>query len=143
MDIAEVENRELGSVAIVVYVAMLGATVTGQLVGIVADGVLGARALWVPCSLSVLLEGVVGARYGAARSREPLTAARCLRVSGWYSGLLLVLSVPLGLWIVAARPASGAHPRWTLHDAALALGALAFATVARAGLMSLFSPRRR
>jgi len=143
MDIAEAERIELGSVHVVVYAAMLGATVTGQLAGITIDSALASRSLWVPCALSVVLEALVGARYGAARAGQRLTAARSARVAACYSALLLAISAPLAVWIVASSPVSQAHPSWTLVDVAVALAALAAATVARAALMVVFSPRRR
>src|SRR5579863_1306298 len=143
MDIAEVERIELGSVHLVVYAAMLGATVIGQLLGIVIDTALTSRNLWLPCGLSVTLEAVVGARYGAIRAGQALTWARSARVSVSYSSLLLAISVPLAAWIIAARPASGAHPSWTLVDVAFALAALAAATVARTTMMVVFAPRGR
>jgi len=143
MDIAEVERIELGSVHIVVYGAMLGATVAGQLAGIMIDSTFASRNLLVPCALSVALEAAVAARYGAARAGQPLSAARSARVSVCYSAMLLAVSVPLAAWIIASRPVSSAHPSWTLVDVALALGALAVATAARTGLMVVLAPRRR
>jgi len=143
MDVAEVENIELGSVPLVVYAGMLGATVTGQLAGIMIDSAFASRSLWVPCAVSVALEALVGARYGAARTGRALGLARCARASATYSAMLLVVSAPLAAWIIAARPVSSAHPSWTLVDAAVALAALAAATVARSALMAVFSPRAR
>jgi hypothetical protein len=143
MDVAEVERIELGSVHLVVYAAMLGATVVGQLAGIMIDSAFDSRSLWVPCGLSVVLEAIVGARYGAVRAGHALTLGRSARVSATYSTLLLAISVPLALWIVASRPASTAHPAWTFLDVGVALGGLAGATVARGALMAAFSPRAR
>jgi|SRR5580658_1855357 hypothetical protein len=143
MDVAEVERIELGTVHLVVYTAMLGATVAGQLAGIMIDSTFSSRNLWVPCACSVVLEAIVGARYGAARAGQGLTAVRCARVSACYSALLLAISVPLAVWIIASRPVSSAHPSWTLTDVAIALAALAGATVARGALMVVLSPRRR
>jgi Na+-driven multidrug efflux pump len=143
MDIAEVERIELGSVHLVVYAAMLGATVAGQLAGIVVDSTFASRTLWIPCAFSVALEAFVGARYGASRAGQALSAARSFRVSVVYSALLLAVSVPLAMWIIASRPASSAHPSWTITDALFALAALALATLARSALMVVLSPRRR
>jgi hypothetical protein len=143
MDIAEVERIELGSVHLVVYAAMLGATVTGQLLGIVIDSAFTSRNLWVPCALSVAFEALVGARYGATRAGQALTVARSARVSAYYSALLLAISVPLAVWIIASRPVSSAHPSWTLVDVAVALAALAAATIARTAVMVVVAPRRR
>lgn len=143
MDIAEVERIELGSVHLVVYAAMLGATVIGQLLGIVIDSALTSRNLWVPCGLSVALEAVVGARYGAIRAGKALTFARSARVSVSYSSLLFAISVPLAAWVIAARPVSTAHASWTFVDVALALAVLAAATVARTAIMVVLAPRAR
>ncbi len=143
MDVAEVERIELGSVHIVVYAAMLGATVAGQLGGIMIASTFASRSLWLPCALSVVLEALVGARYGAARAGQRLTATRSLRVSAVYSALLLSISVPIAMWIIETRPPSSAHPRWTFADVAVALLALAVATVVRWALMVVLTPRRR
>jgi hypothetical protein len=141
MDVAEVDRLELGSVPIVVYAAMLGATVAGQLLGISVDALVGSRVFWVPAAFSVVLEAAVGARFGAARAGTALDVARSGRVSAMYSVTLLALSVPLGAWIVASRPVAAGHA-WSGASAGIALVAIALLTLVRWGLMVVFAPRR-
>jgi hypothetical protein len=141
MDVAEIDRLELGSVPIVVYAGMLGATVAGQLLGIAVDALVDSRVLWIPAAFSVVLEAAVGARFGAARAGKALDAARSGRVSVTYSVALLALSLPLGAWIVASRPVSVGHA-WSAASAAIALAAMAVLAAVRWGLMVVFAPRR-
>jgi hypothetical protein len=136
----------LGPVPVAVYAAMLGATIAGQLVGISADALaLGRRVMWVPLACSIVLEALVGARFGAARLGRRLKAGECARVSAYYSACLAALSLPLAAWTVASNRGLGGGS--SSHDAARALGtalvALAAATVVRYALMTLVSTARR
>jgi hypothetical protein len=128
-----------GSVAL--YAAMLGGTVVGQLVGIIVDVLLESHSRWIPAVCSVVLEAIAGARLGATRSGGPLSVAQSVRLSATYSGALVAVSIPLAVWVAAARPAlaSGivAHGWPAAFGAVLAV--VAIATVARSGLMVVLS----
>ena len=137
-------------VPIAVYPAMLGGTIAGHFLGVGFDVVaLDAHSMWAPLACSVLLEALIGARYGAARVGHPLTPSQRGRLSVYYSLALVAVSVPLAGWLAASkasRDASVVGP--TPHEIAvwLGLGALGLVayTAARYGLMALFSspPRR-
>jgi hypothetical protein len=138
----------LGGVPAIVYPAMLGATVAGQLLGMALDAaVVGARVVWIPLACSVLLEALVGARFGAARLGQPLTRAQCARLSAYYSACLAVVTLPLWGWTAATRessPSAGvaAAASGLAGYAVLAVAALLVATFARAGLLMLLTPKR-
>jgi hypothetical protein len=135
---------------VAVYAAMLGGTVGGQFLGMAVDTLaLGRRILWVPLACSVVLEALVGARFGASRMGHPLSPAERLRLSLHYSLGLAGLSVPLVLWLAASHASAeqlAAGGGATTHDVLVAAGGtlllLVACTVARTGLMSLFAGRR-
>ena len=128
------------------YPAMLAGTVAGQLVGIGIDAGLGTRTLWIPLVCSVVLEAVVGARFGA-RGGPPLDAQRCARVSWTYSLVLAGVSLPLLVWIAASHAAAVAggvgYSFVTPAHFVGALVAFVAATAARAGLMIALVTRGR
>jgi hypothetical protein len=128
------------------YPAMLGGTVAGQLVGIAVDAAVGSRSLWVPLVFSVVLEAIVGVRYGATRGLA-LGARKCSRVSWTYSLLLAGISVPLVAWIAASHaqsvPGGMGYSFVTPDHLAAALVAFVAATAGRAGLMMALVTRRR
>jgi hypothetical protein len=128
------------------YPAMLGGTVAGQLLGIAVDAAVGSRSLWIPLVFSVVLEAIVGVRYGATRG-QALDARRCSRVSWTYSLLLAGISVPLVAWIAASHaqsvPGGMGYSFVTPGHLAAALVAFVAATAGRAGLMMALVTRRR
>jgi hypothetical protein len=141
----------IGSFPFAVYGAMLVATVAGQFLGIAVDALaIGRHVLWVPLAFSLLLEAVVGARFGASRVGHPLTAPERARLSTYYSVGLVALSVPLAGWIVASKAAPGqqlfAGGDSSLRDVsvsfALVLAAAIIYTALRFALMTLFTRRR-
>jgi hypothetical protein len=137
---AQGELPNVGPVPIVVYVAMLGATVVGQLLGMTADAlIVGRRVVWVPLACSMVLEALVGARLGAARIGRPLTLRECTRVSCYYSTGLAALSVPLATWSLAShQPLAGAtSSRDVIKGLGLLLVWLLAATALRPALMTL------
>ena len=96
---------------VAVYAAMLGEHVGGQFLGMAVDTLaLGRRILWVPLACSVVLEALVGARFGASRMGRPLSPAERLRLSLHYSLGLAVLSIPLVLWLAASHASPAARP---------------------------------
>jgi hypothetical protein len=117
---------------VILYVAMFGATVAGQIGGMLLDALLGQRMLWVPALCSVVFEAIVGARVG-----RPAGIAASARLSARYSAALLAVSLPLAVWVAVEK--SYDVPRVAL----LALAAIAAATVLRAALLSAFSFTRR
>jgi hypothetical protein len=133
----------------VVYVAMLGGTVAGQFLGMAIDAVaVGQRVVWIPLALSVVLEALVGARFGAARVGRPLTAPERRRVTVTYSAALVGVSLPLAAWLAVSKTtgegaspgaafSANAAPLWL---AAALAGAVVY-TAVRYGLMGLFSRR--
>ncbi|HEY8087646.1 MAG TPA: hypothetical protein VIF09_07375 [Polyangiaceae bacterium] len=135
---------------IAVYAAMLGGTVGGQFLGMAVDTLaLGRRILWVPLACSVLLEALVGARFGASRVGHRLAPPERLRLSLHYSLGLAGLSIPLVLWLSASHAsaeqlaaAGGATPGDVLFAAGEVLLLLAACTVVRTALMALFTGRR-
>ena len=136
----------LGSVPIVVYAAMLGATVVGQLLGMTIDAlVLGRHIVWIPAACSVALEALVGARLGSARAGRPLTAAESWKSSAYYSIGLAAISLPLWGWFGLSRSQGGSLSGHAALDAATSLGtvlgALLVATFVRYGLMVLIVRR--
>jgi hypothetical protein len=134
----------LGGIPVVVYVAMFGATLGGQIAGVALDAfVVGRRVLWVPAACSVVLEALAGARLAAARLGHPLAPAQCGRLSAYYSVALAAIAVPLWGWTLLAKaPSASMGPASALPMLALVVGALIAATVVRFALMVLFSPRR-
>jgi hypothetical protein len=135
----------VGPVPVVVYAAMFGATAAGQVVGMIIDVVaIGHRVLWVPLLCSVVLEAVVGARFGAVRIARPLTWRECGRLSAYYSTGLGMVSMPLAVWTLASNPslARGSSARDVIVGIGIALAVLAAATACRQGLMTLLSWRR-
>jgi hypothetical protein len=136
------EDLDLLSGFVVVYAAMLAATIAGQLLGIGLDSLLGSGSIGIPVGLSVALEAVAGARLGAARSGGALTPRQAARISVTYSGALLAISVPLVVWMEAAHTANGGGRAWTPTAFGVAIALLAVATVVRWGLMVVLSRRR-
>ncbi len=131
-------EMDLLSATVVLYAAMLGATIAGQIAGIAIDSVIGAHSIGVPLGCSVVFEAASGARLGAARSGGPLTARQAGRISATYSAGLLAISVPLLGWMEASKRASGAASMWTPGKVGAALALFFVATLARWGLMTLF-----
>ncbi len=125
--------------AAVLYAAMLGATLAGQLAGIAIDALIGSRGFWIPVGCSVVLEAVAGARMGAWRATQRPTLRRVARLSATYSVVLVSLCVPLAVWSSASLPAEArAHVSWTPEHIVVAGGVLALATALRAALMIVF-----
>jgi hypothetical protein len=128
--------------AAVLYAAMLGATLAGQLGGIAIDALIGSRGFWIPAGCSVVLEAVTGARMSARRAKERPTPRRVVRLSATYSLVLVSLCVPLAVWSSASRPVEArAHVSWTTGHMLVAAGVLALATALRALLMIVFVVR--
>ncbi|MDP9037050.1 MAG: hypothetical protein M3O50_19810 [Myxococcota bacterium] len=145
------ERLDFGPVPPMVYVAMFGATVAGQLGGMAIDAVaIGRRVLWFPLALSVVLEALVGARFGASLLGRPLTSSESGRVSIYYSAGLAALSLPLAAWTAVstgmAKPAQDGS-LWSLRAAGVALtlavGVFAGGAVLRQLLMLLVARARR
>jgi hypothetical protein len=134
-----------GWLAIARYPAMLGGTLAGQVGGILIDTAIGTRGLWIPLTFSVLLESIVGARFGGTRGLPRLDRAQCVRVSLTYSFVLLVVSAPLLVWVGASHaeavPGGVGLSFVTPARAAAAVVALAVATAVRAGLMYVLATR--
>lgn len=136
-------------VPLAVYPAMLAGTMAGQLLGMGVDAlVLRTHFVGLPLVCSLLLEALVGARYAAARMGHPLTPPERRSVTIYYSLALVGVSVPLAVWLVAARVSNEGTPAPVVSSTDLALwGAvglvgLAVYTAARYGLMGVFAPRR-
>jgi hypothetical protein len=143
------ERLTLGSIPIVVYIAMFGAFIGGQLAGMALDAVIvGHRVLWVPTACSVVLEAIVGARLAAARLGRPLSTAQSGRLSAYYSIALAAVSLPLWGWTAASQaPHDGSAPGGapmggSAATLGLVLAALAAAAVVRFALLVLFSRER-
>ena len=135
--------KELSDTTIV-YAAMLGATVGGQLAGIFVNISLGWHQLWLPALLSVALEALAAARGSASRRGRPLTSPESLRLSVTYSIGLFVVTVVLGFWTLLARPSGSAPLPLPLSPALLLpvlVVAAALATALRWGLMIAFTPK--
>jgi hypothetical protein len=131
---------QIGSFPVALYAAMLAATVAGQFLGIGVDVLaLGRKALWVPLALSVLLEALVAARFGAASMGRELTGAQRGRLSAYYSLGLAAITLPLAVWVAASDGRSLAP---TVRALAIVLVGFAAATLLRWALMSLFTRRR-
>jgi hypothetical protein len=116
---------------VVVYVAMFGGTVAGQVVGMLLDALLlGRRVLWVPLACSLLFEAIAGARVG-----RPANASASARLSARYSLVLGAVSLPLAAWTAVYKS----------YDLAVVLaftlGVLFAGAFARWGLLALFAPR--
>jgi hypothetical protein len=143
----ETESIELGQVPVAVYAAMLGATLVGQFLGMGLDSVVfGHRVVWVPLAASVVLEALVGARFGAARVGQPLSREQRARLSIYYSGILVLFSIPLVGWIDAAnraRDGAAAAGASTSFSSLVRVGAAAVvaATAARYALFGVFARR--
>jgi hypothetical protein len=125
---------------------MLVGTMVGHFAGMGLDHAVGAHGPWLPVACSVLLEALIGARYGAARVGHPLTRSQRGRLSVYYSLALVAVSLPLAGWLVAAKATREDSPAAPLSSHDLAIGALVLAgglvvcTAVRYGLMSVFSP---
>jgi hypothetical protein len=104
--------------------------------------------MWAPLACSVVLEALVGARYGAARVGHRLTPSQRGRLSVYYSLALVGVSLPLAVWLMAARLSRNPFSDVSVssHDTvwvALAVVGVLVYTAARYGLMALFSPAGR
>jgi hypothetical protein len=140
-------DLQIGPFPVVLYAAMLAATIAGQFLGMGVDALaLGRKVVWVPLACSVLLEAIVAARLGAARLGEEWTSAQRGRLSAYYSLGLAAVTLPLALWIAASDGRSLAPaPMATSHVVealVVVLAAFGAATLLRWGLMSLFTRRR-
>jgi hypothetical protein len=138
----EIGPIELGSFPIAIYGALFGATVGGQFLGIATDALVGRRSLWVPLGCSVLLEGIVGARFTLSRVERTLTVGDWGRLSTYYSLAFAMFSLPLALWTAASRSPQapfGSNSPGPLLGAAL--GILIAYTLLRWGLLTLFGRR--
>ena len=136
-----------GTVLVVICAAMLAGTIVGQFLGMGVDAIaLGRRIVWIPLVCSAVLEAIAGARIGASRLGRPLTTAECTRLTVWYSAGLAALTLPLGVWIVAAHGSAGPSLTMTSGTAAavaLVLAAAVGWTGLRGILMTLLSARAR
>jgi hypothetical protein len=137
------DEVDLLSPTVVLYAAMLGATIAGLIAGIAIDSVIGSRTLGVPLGCAVVFESAAGARLGAAKYRGLLTPRQAAQISLTYSAGLLVFSVPLLGWMEASRTGAGEASTWTPAKVAAGLAVFAAATLARGGLMAAFSRRPR
>jgi hypothetical protein len=142
--LSDTQPIEIAGYPVAVYAAMFGATVGGQFLGVALDSaVLGRHLIWVPALCSVVLEAVVGERYGASRLGRAMTFADRGRLSVYYSVCLAALTVPLVMWTAASRspqaPFGGHDP---MVAVGLCLAILVGLTALRTGLMPLFAKRR-
>lgn len=136
---------KLGPVPVVIYAAMLAATLGGQLVGIAIDVSVGSHGIWIPAACSMVLESVVGARVGAARTGRALTVTESGQVSAYYSIGLLAISVPLVLWtyLAHAREAAAAGEGLNAWWALALPAAFGIAALGRWALMVALTPKPR
>jgi hypothetical protein len=129
------------------YPAMLVGTLAGQLVGIAASAVIGTRTFWLPLVFSVVLEAVVGVRFGGTGAAKKLDRAQCVRVSVTYSLILLVITLPLVAWVGLSHQGAvegGVGLSFlTPAHVAIAFVGLVAATAGRAGLMIALARRAR
>jgi hypothetical protein len=139
------EQLEIGSFPVALYAAMLAATIAGQFLGIGVDVLaIGRKVLWVPLALSVLLEAIVAARFGAARMGHELTRAQSGRLSAYYSLGLGAVTLPLAVWVAASdgrKLDPGLATRDVMQALVIVLAGFAAITLLRWGLMSLFTRR--
>jgi hypothetical protein len=139
---SDVEPILVGGFPIAVYGVMFGGTIAGQFLGMTIDTAVGRHLIWVPLACSVLLEALVGERFGASRLGRALTLADRGRLSGYYSLCLGSLSIPLLVWTAASRrpdaPFGGHDP---MVAVAVCIAVLAGLTVLRVGLMPIFAAR--
>jgi hypothetical protein len=134
---------------VAVYAAMLGATVGGQFLGMAVDALaLGHRLVWVPLLCSVLLEAVVGERFGSSRVGHALTVRERVRLSLHYSLGMAALSLPLVGWLAASHAtpeqlasSGGISSHSVLTVGAAVVAGLVLYTLLRTGLMTLFARR--
>jgi len=110
------------------YAAMFGATLAGQVAGMILDALIGQRLLWLPALCSVILEAVVGARMA-----RPAGAGAAAKLSARYSLALAAASLPLAAWVAAEK---GYDLGYVL---AVGAAAIAAATMVRAALLAVFS----
>lgn len=137
---------QIGPFPIALYVVMLGATMAGQFLGIGVDAfALGRKVIWIPIALSVLLEAIVAARFGAKSLGHELTPGERGRLSVYYSLGLGAITVPLAVWVAASDGKSvrpGGATQGVVEAFVLVLAAYAAITLLRWALMSLFTRRR-
>lgn len=140
-------DLQIGPFPVVLYAAMLAATLAGQFLGIGVDVLaLGRKVLWVPLAFSVLLEAIVAARLGAARLGREWTSAQRGRLSAYYSLGLAAVTLPLAMWVAASDGKSLAPAPMATQDVmkalVIVLAGFAAITLLRWALMSLFTRRR-
>jgi hypothetical protein len=135
----------IGPFPIALYAAMLAATIAGQFLGIGVDLLaIGRKVLWVPLAISVLLEAIVAARFGAARMGHELTSSQRGRLSAYYSLGLAGITLPLAVWVAASDGRSlapGLATREVVQALVVVLAGFAAITLLRWALMSLFTRR--
>jgi hypothetical protein len=123
------------------YVAMVGATLAGQVLGVGAGVLLGTRSVWPPYACSVLLEGIAGAKAAGRR----LDLRESARVSIGYSAATVIVSTILVAWTDVAHTAGA--PRRSFAGAAgfvpRVFLAVVLGTLARAGILTALSRRGR
>jgi hypothetical protein len=129
-----------------VYGAMLAATLVGQFAGIAFDAfALHGHSPLVPLAFSVLLEGIVGARYGATLLGHPLTARDRGRISITYTLALIVVSLPLAAWLSVSGHFPLPHISASTSGVALgvlfAVGLAVLCTGVRFVVMGVFTRR--
>lgn len=128
------------------YPAMLGGTVAGQLLGIAIESAAGSRGLWIPLVCSVVLEALIGSRFGVSKGGRP-DARQCVRISWTYSAILASVSVPLLIWVVASHVSAVengvGYSFVTPLRVGVAVVAFLVATAVRTGLMIALVTRRR
>ncbi len=141
--VVDTERFDLGPFPLAVYGWMFAGTLGGQLVGIVATTAARAHLVWVPALCSVLLEAVVGVRYGTPIDGHALTRGDCGRLSAYYSTGLGILTIPLLVWTAAARSPGSPFGGFDANLVVLlAIAAFAGLAVVRWGLMSVLLQRR-
>ncbi len=138
-------SMNIGPFPVALYAAMLAATIAGQFLGIGVDLLaIGRKVLWVPLALSVLLEAIVAARFGAARMGQELTSGQRGRLSAYYSLGLAAVTLPLAVWVAASDGRSlapGLATREVVQAFVVVLAGFGAITLLRWGLMSLFTRR--
>jgi putative ABC transport system ATP-binding protein len=146
----KLRQRLGGPVPVAVYGAMFAAALAGMLVGVLYGAyVLGATSPIVALVTMVLAETWAGARVGAKRQNRPLTSDQRGRIATWYTVVLTVPLVALGLWLFVNRLPLGLLDRvehlssggvaLSLIGVMIGLGALG---LLRYLLLSVFAPRR-
>jgi putative ABC transport system ATP-binding protein len=139
-----------GPVPVAVYGAMFGAALGGALLGVAYGAfVLGKTSPSVAIVTAILAEALAGARVGAKRQNRPLTSDQRGRIATWYTIVVTLPLVALGLWIAVNKLPMGLLDRIEhLSSGGVALSLLAvLAGLAALGLLrylllALFAPRK-